>query len=112
MYDCRTETLGVKDIGVLTRNEGNRALEAIDNAINIVSGCRAKAGAQQNRLEHTMKYLAAAEQNLTVAESRIRDADMAKELTALSKSNVLTNAAQAMLAQANINAQSALRLLG
>jgi len=83
----------------------------IDNAINTVSSQRSALGATQNRLEHTINNLGAAEENLTAAESRIRDVDMAKEMMEFTKQNILTQAAQAMLAQANQVPQGVLQLL-
>jgi len=111
LYDCRVETLGLSGVSVSTYDDANQALGAIDKAVGIISGYRATAGSQQNRLEHTMRYLGIAEENLTDAESRIRDADMAKEMMALVKNNILMSAAQAMLAQANMMPQSVLKLL-
>ena len=68
-------------------------------------------GALQNRLEHTINNLGVAAENLTAAESRIRDVDMAKEMMAFTKNNILTQASQAMLAQANMQPQGVLQLL-
>lgn len=86
-------------------------IETIDNAINTVSGERAKLGANQNRLEHTIANLDNSAENLQAAESRIRDVDMAKEMMNFTKTNILTQAAQAMLAQANQAPQGVLQLL-
>lgn len=83
----------------------------IDSAINTVSTTRAGLGAYQNRLEHTINNLGTASENLTAAESRIRDVDMAEEMSTFTKNNVLTQAAQAMVAQANSQPQSVLQLL-
>lgn len=83
----------------------------VDAAIVQVNTQRATYGSQQNRLEHTINNLGTTSENLTAAESRIRDTDMAKEMSEMTKNNVLTQAAQAMLAQANQQPQSVLQLL-
>lgn len=72
-----------------------------DNAISIVSGMRAQLGAYQNRLEHTINNLSSTSENLTTAESRIRDTDMAKEMMDFTKNNLLMQVSQSMMAQAN-----------
>lgn len=87
------------------------AITTIDAAIKTVSDERAKLGAFQNRLEHTTKNLNTSSENLQAAESRIRDVDMAKEMMELTKNNILQQAAQAMLAQANQQPQGVLQLL-
>lgn len=89
----------------------SRAISTINKAINKVSEERAKLGALQNRLEHTINNLSTSSENLTSAESRIRDVDMAKEMSKFSKNNILSQAAQAMLAQANQQPQQVLQLL-
>ncbi|MGJ3544981.1 flagellin Hag, partial [Bacillus subtilis] len=76
-----------------------------------VSKQRSKLGAVQNRLEHTINNLSASGENLTAAESRIRDVDMAKEMSEFTKNNILSQASQAMLAQANQQPQNVLQLL-
>ncbi|MGE9751832.1 flagellin Hag [Bacillus inaquosorum] len=86
-------------------------LKIVDEAINQVSSQRAKLGAVQNRLEHTINNLSASGENLTAAESRIRDVDMAKEMSEFTKNNILSQASQAMLAQANQQPQNVLQLL-
>ena len=86
-------------------------LKTIDDAINQVSGQRADLGAVQNRLEHTINNLGTSSENLTAAESRIRDVDMAKEMMTFTKNNILQQAATAMLAQANAQPQTVLQLL-
>ncbi|AYO29933.1 flagellin [Biomaibacter acetigenes] len=88
------------------------ALSAIDAAIQTVSATRSNLGALQNRLEHTINNLGTASENLTAAESRIRDVDMAKEMMEFTKNSILNQAATAMLAQANMLPQSVLKLLG
>ncbi|CDQ41744.1 flagellin Hag [Virgibacillus salexigens] len=86
-------------------------VKKIDDAINEVSTQRSSLGAVQNRLEHTINNLGASAENLTAAESRIRDVDMAKEMMNFTKNNILTQAAQSMLAQANQQPQGVLQLL-
>ncbi len=89
----------------------NGSMEKIDTAINKVSTYRAELGAKQNRLEHTVNNLNVTSENITAAESRIRDTDMADEMTAFTKNNILAQAAQSMLAQANAQPQGILSLL-
>ncbi|WP_420976155.1 flagellin Hag [Bacillus vallismortis] len=89
----------------------NAQLKIVDDAINTVSKQRSKLGAVQNRLEHTINNLSASGENLTAAESRIRDVDMAKEMSEFTKNNILSQASQAMLAQANQQPQNVLQLL-
>ncbi|WP_224925169.1 flagellin Hag [Bacillus pumilus] len=86
-------------------------LDIVDGAIKQVSDQRSKLGAVQNRLEHTINNLGASSENLTAAESRIRDVDMAKEMSEFTKNNILSQASQAMLAQANQQPQNVLQLL-
>ncbi|KEF40340.1 flagellin/flagellar hook associated protein [Schinkia azotoformans MEV2011] len=83
----------------------------MDNAITQISAVRSKLGATQNRLEHTINNLQTTSENLTASESRIRDADMALEMTEFTKNNILNQSAQAMLAQANQLPQGILQLL-
>lgn len=87
------------------------AITVVDKAISSVSSERSKLGAVQNRLEHTINNLGTSSENLTAAESRIRDVDMAKEMMSQTKNNILAQAAQAMLAQANQQPQGVLQLL-
>ena len=86
-------------------------IDKINCAIDIVSKRRGTFGAVQNRLEHTINNLAVSTENISAAESRIRDVDMAKEMMAYTKNNILVQSAQAMLAQANQVPQSVLQLL-
>ena len=86
-------------------------ISTIDTAINTVSTQRARLGAVQNRLEHTINNLGTSSENLSAAESRIRDVDMAKEMMEFTKNNILSQAAQSMLAQANQQPQGVLQLL-
>jgi len=103
--------LGVSTINIAEGFDHDTALEAVDTAIKNVSAARSSLGANQNRLEHTINNLDNAAENLTAAESRIRDVDMAKEMMEFTKNNILTQAAQAMLAQANQTPQGVLQLL-
>ncbi|WP_025844237.1 flagellin [Brevibacillus agri] len=98
-------------LNISTKEDASNAIEVLDKAINKVSSERAKLGAVQNRLEHTINNLGTASENLTAAESRIRDVDMAKEMMEQTKNNILAQAAQAMLAQANQQPQGVLQLL-
>ncbi|WP_077296578.1 flagellin [Virgibacillus pantothenticus] len=98
-------------LSIATRDDASAAITTIQDATNKVSTQRAKLGAIQNRLEHTINNLGASAENLTAAESRIRDVDMAKEMMAFTKNNILTQAAQSMLAQANQTPQGVLQLL-
>ena len=91
--------------------DANSLTKAIDSALVKVSTQRAKFGALQNRLEHTIKNVDNTSENLQSAESRIRDVDMAKEMMNFSKNNILNQAAQAMLSQANQQPQNVLQLL-
>ncbi|ANX02391.1 flagellin [Thermoclostridium stercorarium subsp. leptospartum DSM 9219] len=101
----------VGGIDISSQTAANDAITAINNAINKVSTERAKLGAYQNRLEHTINNLGASAENLTAAESRIRDVDMAKEMMEYTKNSILQQAAQAMLAHANQMPQGVLQLL-
>ncbi|OAJ72457.1 flagellin [Brevibacillus sp. SKDU10] len=98
-------------VNISTQKAADKAITTINNALNKVSEERSKLGANQNRLEHTINNLGATAENLTAAESRIRDVDMAKEMMDFTKNNILTQAAQAMLAQANQQPQGVLQLL-
>ena len=111
--DMHTKALGVdKDsINVRDQKAAGAAINAINNAIDNVSKTRSGLGAIQNRLEHTINNLETTSENLTAAHSRIRDTDMAKEMMNYTKMNVLTQSAQAMLAQANQQPQAILQLL-
>ncbi len=109
--DQSSTGLGINGIDLTTRTDANAAISTIDAAINLVSGTRADLGALQNRLEHTINNLGVASENLTASESRIRDVDMAEEMMSYTKNNILTQAAQSMLAQANTLPQGVLSLL-
>jgi len=100
-----------KGINVSSQSAADSAIKTINNAIERVSEERSKLGAMQNRLEHTIKNLDTSSENLQSAESRIRDVDMAKEMMEFTKQNILSQAANAMLAQANQAPQTVLQLL-
>lgn len=89
------------EAGIMTQEGADSAITVVQDAIDTVSAQRADLGAVQNRLEHTINNLVASSENLTAAESRIRDTDMAKEMMEFTKNNILTQSSQAMLAQAN-----------
>lgn len=103
--------LGVKDLGITTEDKATAAIDTIGDAINQLSGIRAKIGAYANRIEHTITNLDSTEENMTAAYSRIMDVDMATEMTEYSTVQVLVQSSTAMLAQANERPQSVLQLL-
>lgn len=107
----KASALGVSGISISGQATAGTAITTIQGAIDKVSSERAKLGANQNRLEHTINNLGTSSENLTAAESRIRDVDMAKEMMNFTKNNILTQAAQSMLAQANQQPQGVLQLL-
>ncbi|WP_100405454.1 flagellin N-terminal helical domain-containing protein [Bacillus solitudinis] len=108
-----TNSAGVeRALDVSTHENAAKAITVINNAIESVSSERSKLGANQNRLEHTISNLGTSSENLQAAESRIRDVDMAKEVMEMTRTNILSQASQAMLAQANQKPQSVLQLLG
>jgi len=113
--DMKASTLGVRNgtnaVDVSDATKATAAITAINNAIETVSAERSKLGAYQNRLEHTINNLNTASENLQASESRIRDVDMAKEMMNQTKNSILSQAAQAMLAQANQAPQGVLQLL-
>jgi flagellin len=109
--DMRCKALGVADVDISSKWGAATAIETVNNALQKVSHQRSLLGALQNRLEHTIKNLDTAAENLQAAESRIRDVDMAKEVMEFTRTNILQQAAQAMLAQANQQPQSVLQLL-
>ncbi|MDK2941260.1 MAG: flagellin [Acetobacterium sp.] len=98
-------------LDVSTHDKATKAITIINDAIESVSAERSKLGSYQNRLEHTINNLGTSSENLTTAESRIRDVDMAKEMMEFTKNNILSQAAQSMLAQANQQPQGVLQLL-
>jgi len=108
----KADALGIKgSVNIKTQTEASSAISTVTTAINTVSSQRAKLGALQNRLEHKINNLQTSAENLTAAESRIRDIDMAKEMTEFTKNNILVQASTAMLAQANQAPQNVLTLL-
>ena len=111
--DMSADALGVAadDIDISKQDSAKAATTTIDNAIKVVSKQRSALGAVQNRLEHTIANLDTSAENLQTAESRIRDVDMAKEMVNYTKNNILQQAAQSMLAQANQSNQGVLSLL-
>lgn len=120
-YDVAWSAKGVTDgtnntnseagLSVASHADAGKAIEVLDAAIKKVSGERSKLGAFQNRLEHTITNLGTSSENMTAAESRVRDVDMAKEMMQFQKNNILSQAATAMLAQANQAPQGVLQLL-
>lgn len=103
--------LSIATLNMASAGSASKSLDKIEKAINTVSEHRATLGAVQNRLEHTVSSTDNTSENLQAAESRIRDTDMAKEMMEYTKSNILTQAAQSMLAQANSAPNSVLSLL-
>ena len=109
--DMKAAGIGVDSLDVTGVTAANTAITTIKAAIDTVSEFRAELGAKQNRLEHTIANLDITAENLTDAESRIRDTDMPDEITAFTKNNILMQASQSMLAQANAVPQNVLSLL-
>jgi flagellin len=109
--DMRSHALGLDGVNVMSHDRAARSITIIDNAIDKVSTQRANLGAYQNRLEYTASNLTTASENLTSAESRIRDADMAKEMMEFTKLNIMLQAGNSMLAQANQQPQNVLSLI-
>lgn len=107
----KAEDLGIAKVDISTQEGAAAAVDALKNAINSVSSTRGDLGALQNRLEHTINNLGVTAENMTAAESRIRDVDMAKEMMTFTKNNILVQASQSMLAQANQQPQGVLQLL-
>jgi flagellin len=110
--DMSSKALKIDNIDVSKQDNANDAINSLDDAIKAVSTQRAKLGAVQNRLEHTVNSLNTANENMTASESQIRDTDMAAEMIKYTKSNILQQASQSMLAQANQQPQGVLQLLG
>lgn len=114
--DMRAEALGLRNadgdaLDLTSAESASTAITTINNAIEKVSSERSKLGAFQNRLDHTINNLSTSSENLTAAESRVRDVDMAKEMMEQTKNSILSQAAQAMLAQSNQMPQGVLQLL-
>ncbi len=105
------DALKINGIKVETTTDAFKAMKSVDAAIEVVSSYRATLGAAQNRLEHTVNNLKVTSENITSAESRIRDTDMADEITAYTKNNILLQAAQSMLSQSNAMPQGVLSML-
>ncbi|MDR6553604.1 flagellin Hag [Paenibacillus qinlingensis] len=98
-------------VSISSQSSADTAITTFNDALKLVSDERSKLGAMQNRLEHTINNLGTSSENLTAAESRVRDVDMAKEMMSQTKNSILAQAAQAMLAQANQQPQGVLQLL-
>jgi len=111
-HGVNTDDLGIDSISVKTTGGASQAMSLVQAAITQVSEMRARFGAVQNRLEHTINNLGVNAENLSASESRIRNADMAKEMTEFTRNQILVQAGTAMLAQANAVPQNVLRLLG
>ena len=109
--DCTAEGLGLYSLSMTTQVKANIAIDKLDNALCKVSMVRATFGALQNRLEHKMENITTTKQNITEAESHIRDTDMASEITNYTKENILREVSQSILAQANQQTQSILQVL-
>ncbi len=112
VQDMHANSLGVSGIDISSQDGAAKATDLIKAAINTVSDVRGTLGATQNRLEHTINSLSVTEENITSSESSIRDTDVAEEMMAYTKNNILIQSAQAMLAQANQVPQGVLQLLG
>ena len=110
--DVKASALGVDGMSVADKGSAASNLENIDLALNKLNENRANLGGLQNRLQSTVNNLQIFNENMSEANSRIRDTDIAEETTELTKSNILTNASTSVLAQANTAANSALRLIG
>ena len=111
ILDTHVDSLGLDDMSIANQTDAAAALDKIKNAINYVSDVRGTLGATQNRLDHTINNLSVMEENIQDAESTIRDTDVAEEMMAYTKNNILIQSAQAMLAQANQVPQGVLQLL-
>ena len=109
--DCHVDALGLTDMKIGDQDSAAKALDKIKSAINYVSDVRGTLGATQNRLDHTINNLSVMTENIQDAESTIRDTDVADEMMAYTKNNILIQSAQAMLAQANQVPQGVLQLL-
>ena len=109
--DMHTKSLGIAGVDISNQDSAADAIDAIKKAINKVSDVRGTLGATQNRLDHTINNLSVMTENIQDAESTIRDTDVAEEMMAYTKNNILIQSAQAMLAQANQVPQGVLQLL-
>lgn len=111
LANVKSSVIGIEPIDVSTEYTAHGAITLIDNAIRIVTSERTKFGAYQNALEHLCKNVENSSENLTASESRIRDADMAKEMVSFAKNKILKETSQALLAQANHSHENILSLL-
>ena len=109
--DTSCKAIGISSVNVLTQKTASRAITILDNAINKIASQRAKIGAYENALEHTIENLTTTSANLISAESRIRDADMSKSMLDLVKYQIINQSGTSMLAQANQLPQSVMNLL-
>ena len=112
MLNSGVESLGVSELGVTSKDDAQSALASLDSAIEKVSGQRAELGAKQNRLTSTVQNLQVSNENLSAANSRIRDTDYAAETAKNAKMNILNAAGTSVLAQSNSQGQNALQLIG
>jgi flagellin len=106
-----TKSLGLDDVYVVSQELAQKSITKIDRALESISGARATIGAQVNRLNYAINNLNVTRENLTAAESRIRDLDIAEEMATFTRNQILSQAGTAMLAQANQLPQMALQLL-
>ena len=106
------DALGLTDLDYTTKEGSQNALSALDNSQNLVNGYRANLGALQNRLTSTVDNLSVQEENMSAANSRIRDTDVAMASSEMTRNNILLQAGTATLSQANMNNQIALKLIG
>ncbi len=111
-YMKAADGMTLADVDISNQEDASKAMAVIKNATNYVSDVRGGLGALQNRLDHTINSLSVAQENIQDAEATIRDVDVAKEMMAYTKNNILVQSAQAMLAQANQLPQGVLQLLG
>jgi len=110
-YDVRTDKLGINGISSETIDSARDSIDKLDEAISRVTGARAGLGAMQNKLQSTVNNLQIAKENLANARSRVMDADIAEEATAMAQKQILNHAGISVLAQANSSPQLALKLL-
>jgi flagellin len=110
-YDVRTDKLGINGISSETIDSARDSIDRLDEAISRVTGARAGLGAMQNKLQSTVNNLQIAKENLANARSRVMDADIAEEATAMAQKQILNHAGISVLAQANSSPQLALKLL-
>jgi flagellin len=111
LVDASSVALGVNKIDLTTQEGADAAIGVIDEAIGKISTARSRMGAVTNRMDHTIRSLSTTEENMTASESRIRDADMAKEILDYTRNTILAQASASILAQSRLMPQSILRLL-